>query len=328
MTASIPKLALSLGVTLALGFAFTPLGCGGSRKGVGLAAPGQADANVPEDIALQIRTCAAKRREHLGSVEHYFIFDVELDGDGEVDSVALQESTLRDEGLELCMVKALRSLNEDALPMHRSENRPRGPVSPESRTLLGQEALGCLLAPPCLLTLAFLIGAAYITVQIYLQASSHPGKRTHHPPAVATEEPPATTMPTVTTAAPVVTTVPTAVPITTAVPVARRNPGQMCPDDEIDRLEREKKALCERKFAAACNVNEDKMKKIACSAIKLSLQQRSVCLDARKLVQDRCFGGKPDAGHKKQIDDVQKGINRCEALKLINCAKGHPMAAL
>jgi hypothetical protein len=34
------------------------------------------------------------------------------------------------------------------------------------------QALACLASPPCLLTLAFLIGASYITVQIYLHALS------------------------------------------------------------------------------------------------------------------------------------------------------------
>lgn len=326
MTASITKLALSLGLTLALGFAFTPLGCGGSRGG--LAAPGQADADVPEDIALQIRTCAAKRREHLGSVEHYFIFDVKLDSDGEVDSVALQESTLRDEGLELCMVKALRSLTEDALPMRRSENSPRGPVSPESRVLLGQEqALGCLLTPPCLLVLGFLVGAAYVTVQIYLQASTHPGKRTHHPPAVATEEPPATTAPTATTV-PTATTMPTAMPITTAVPIARRYPSQTCENDVLDGLEKEKDKLCGGYAVSSCNPKKVDTSQIRCSAILRAIPQRQACLAARQLIQDRCFGGKPDAGHKTQIDDVENGIRQCEALKLINCAKGHSMAGL
>jgi hypothetical protein len=46
------------------------------------------------------------------------------------------------------------------------------------------------------------------------------------------------------------------------------------------------------------------------------------------LIQEKCFGGNPDAGHKTQIDQVQNGIDNCQALTLINCAKGHPMAGL
>jgi hypothetical protein len=321
MTASITKLALSLGLTLALGFVFMPLGCGGSGGGFDLAAPRQADVDVPEGVALQIRTCAAERRDHLGSVEHFFIFDVKLASNGEADSVALRESTLRDEGLEVCMVKALRSLTEDALPMRRSENGPRGPVPPESRALLGQEevALACLSSPPCLLTLGFVVAAAYVTVQIYLQASSHPGTRTHHPPAVATAEPTATT-------APIATAVPTAVPIPTAIPVARRYPNQTCGDDELDRLETEKKKLCGGGYAAICNPKKVEVKNIPCSAILLAIRQRQACRDARKAIQNKCFDGHPDAGHKTAIEQEENAIRQCEALKLVNCAKGHSMA--
>jgi hypothetical protein len=98
---------------------------------------------------------------------------VKLAKDGQVDSVALKDSTLGDQDLEDCMAGALRSLSADDLPMRRSDSRRRGAVAPESRALLGQEqVLTCFASPPCLLTLAFLIGAAYITVQIYLYASS------------------------------------------------------------------------------------------------------------------------------------------------------------
>jgi hypothetical protein len=67
---------------------------------------------------------------------------------------------------------------------------------------------------------------------------------------------------------------------------------------------------------------------IPCSAIKLSIQQRQACLAARWKVQNECFDGKPDAIHKKPIEDHQRGLDNCEALKLLNCAKGHPMAGL
>ena len=70
------------------------------------------------------------------------------------------------------------------------------------------------------------------------------------------------------------------------------------------------------------------LERIPCSAILLSRQQRLACLNARKLVQEKCFGGNPDPGHKKAIEQEQDGLNNCEALKLINCAKGHPMAEL
>jgi hypothetical protein len=164
---------LAMVLTLALGPAFMPLGCGGSGRGP--AVPGQGAAEVPERIALQIRTCGIGHMPHLERADQWISFEVKLANNGEVDSVALRDSTLDDEELEACMASALRELSEDDLSMRRSENLPRGPVAPESRALLGQEeaALGCLASPPCLLTLGFLLGAAYITVQIYVHASSN-----------------------------------------------------------------------------------------------------------------------------------------------------------
>ena len=75
-------------------------------------------------------------------------------------------------------------------------------------------------------------------------------------------------------------------------------------------------------------VRETDTSKIRCSAILRAIPQRQACLAGRQLIQSKCFGGKPDAGHKTQIDDVESGIRQCEGLKLINCAKGHPMAGL
>ena len=114
-------------------------------------------------------------------------------------------------------------------------------------------------------------------------------------------------------------------------PAPRRYPNQTCDDKELDRLEEEKKKVCRPPggFAAKCpgkSEKIDKFEKIPCSLVLLSLQQRQACLAARWLVQNKCFGGKPDAAHKGAIDEVQNGINNCEALKLLNCAKGHPMA--
>jgi hypothetical protein len=174
----ITKLALSLGFTMSLGFAFTPLGCGGSAGGFGPAVPEQGDAEVPEGVALQLRTCAGAHTDHLGRARHSVSFDVKLANDGQIDAVALRDSTLDDEELEACMASALRLLSEDDLPMRRSDSGPRGPVAPESRMLLGQEeALACLSSPPCLLTVGFLIGAAYITVQIYVHATAREKER-------------------------------------------------------------------------------------------------------------------------------------------------------
>lgn len=192
MISSINRLALSFGLTLALGFAFALLGCGRSVGRLGSPGEGRGDAEVPEGVAREIRTCAAKHMLHLGHGQRSVSFDVKLASNGEVDSVALRESTLGDEELEACMASALRSLSDGDLPLRHSGGYPQGRVAPESRGLLGQvQALECLASPPCLLVIAFFIGAAYVAVQIYVHAAqsstAKPKPRT---------APTATTMPT------------------------------------------------------------------------------------------------------------------------------------
>ncbi|NUQ79415.1 MAG: hypothetical protein HUU21_38385 [Polyangiaceae bacterium] len=181
MTSSIKRMALCSAVILAMGFAFMPMGCGGSGRG-----PAHGDAALPEGIALRFRTCAVAHRTHLSSGEHSVSFDVKLADDGRADSVALNDSTLGDEDLEDCMADALQSLSVDDLPIRRSGSRHGGSVASGSRALFGhpEAALACLASPPCLLTLTFLIGASYITVQIYLYALSTAATET----AVSTTE--------------------------------------------------------------------------------------------------------------------------------------------
>jgi hypothetical protein len=52
MTSGIKRLVLSSGLTLALGIAFMPLGCGSSGGGLALAFPKHGD------VARRLRTCA------------------------------------------------------------------------------------------------------------------------------------------------------------------------------------------------------------------------------------------------------------------------------
>lgn len=95
-------------------------------------------------------------------------------------------------------------------------------------------------------------------------------------------------------------------------------------------MEKEKDDICILPGGYATVCPKEPLKKkyadIPCSLIKLSLQQRQACVAARWDVQNKCFGGKPDDSHKGQIDEVQNGVNNCQEFKLINCAKGHPMA--
>jgi hypothetical protein len=73
--------------------------------------------------------------------------------------------------------------------------------------------------------------------------------------------------------------------------------------------------------------NEKKKGRIPCSYIKGRLNHMRKLLNKRWEIQNTCFGGKPDEGHKKQIEDVKRSIETYEALEKVNCAPGHPMAA-
>jgi hypothetical protein len=196
MVFSVKRLALPLGLTISLVSAFTPLGCGSSGEAFAPVGPTHGDAEVPAPVAQRLTACAREHRAHLESAEHSVSFDVELTNDGDVDSVAVKDSTLGDQDLEACMAGALRSLSADDLPMRHSGSVPRGPVAPESRAPLGQaQALTCLASPPCLLAVGLLIGAAYIAVQIYVHAQSQSSTAKPKPRTAPT----ATTMPTAVT---------------------------------------------------------------------------------------------------------------------------------
>jgi hypothetical protein len=198
MSSSVTRFAVCLGFTLAAGVAMVPAGCGGSGVGYEAAIARGGDAEVPERIALRIRTCAAEHRVYERSGDLAARFDVSLSEDGQADTVALRDSTLNDESLEKCIASALRSLSERDLRAVRSEDPPLGSVSPESRALFGQvQALGCLASPPCLLALTFLLGAAYVTVHIVVVAVSEMSKPKPRTAPTVTAIPTATAVPTV-----------------------------------------------------------------------------------------------------------------------------------
>lgn len=311
---TIGRFAMPVGFLLGLGLVFVPSGgCGGVHP----------VAEIPGDLAAPIRACAVQHERHVEGSDHKVTFDVGL-VNGRVDSIALVESTLNDEELETCLASKIRSFTVDDLPLRPSANLERDLSQPQSRELLGNPAVplaACLATPPCLLGLVVVMGATVITVQLIVYSATATATATATPASTATPAP--TTTATATPTATATTT-------TTSPPIAlpRRWPGQTCENAELDRLGDDVKNLCKdpKGFAAICKGNTDKLKKIPCSLVLLSLQQRHACLAARWAVQNKCFGGTPDAAHKGEIGNVQNGIDNCEALKLLNCAQGHPMA--
>jgi hypothetical protein len=284
---------------------------------------------MPVRFAEPIRSSAIMHEHHLTATDHMAKFDVGL-VNGQVDSIVLVQSTHADEELEACLARAIRSFTVDDFPLRGAANLERDLASPESRALFGNPAAAplavCLASAPCLLALVVLVGATAITVQLTVYS--------------ATTTAPITATPT--TATPVPTTTATATPTATAtttttsppIAVPRRYPDQTCENAELDRLGDEMDKLCKRGFAADCpsererEIMREKRRKYntPCSAVLLSIVQRQACLAARWAVQNKCFGGKPDDRHWPPINQTQGGINNCEALKLIVCATGHPMA--
>lgn len=128
---------------------------------------------VPESIARQVRTCAAYHLAHLGSGDKSIRFEVKLASDGQVDSVALGESTLGDQEAEACMAGALRALSADDLPMRRSASLSSELVAPESRALVGNPALLALapvsLAPVIITGIGIIVIVAVI---VYVATST------------------------------------------------------------------------------------------------------------------------------------------------------------
>jgi hypothetical protein len=280
-----------------LGFAFVPPGCGGVPP----------VTEVPENIAEPLKACAFNHERHLGDGEHTVKFEVNLDSDGRVDSLALVDSDVGDEELEKCLAAAIRSLSVDDLPLRSAENLERDPAPSQSRNLLGTPAIplaACLASPPCLLTLGLVAGAAMITVQISVLAASR----------IPRAKPTATT---------------TAPPIPIARP--RRYPGQTCEDEELDEVEGAMKDICKQIPGKSCSPqskNAPFLPEYPCSLLKARIPAMLVCIAARQKVQDECFKNSPHVGHEQQIDDLTKGVAFCEALKVVNCAPGHPMSGL
>lgn len=311
------KTVTALGL-LGLGLAFfVPSGGCGSVHPV---------ADMPLNLAGPIRACAAQHERHVEGSDHTAKFDVGL-VNGQIDSIVLVQSTLADEELEACLARAIRSFTVDDLPLRHSASLEGELVQPESRELLGNPAVAplaaCLASPPCVLGLVVVMGAAVITVQLSVYSATATRPATATPATTATPAPTTTSTPK-----------PTATPTTTSPPIpigvpTTRYPDQTCSDAELDRLGKEKETFCNAGYAAKCPSPSDKMHKFEdtpCSLVLLSIVQRQACLAARWAVQNICFGGKPDARHWPPINQTQDGINNCERLKLVVCAKGHPMA--
>jgi hypothetical protein len=103
MISGITRVALSLGLSLSLGFAFAPLGCGGKQKVVDYAVADE--LTVPDEVKEQLTDCVNRGAGRLSDSHYAIMFDVRADDDGDVRSVEIHDSILGDRAIESCIAK-------------------------------------------------------------------------------------------------------------------------------------------------------------------------------------------------------------------------------
>jgi hypothetical protein len=319
------RVGLGMGAALLLGLSCLPLGCEGWDAPMIMNThplPSQAPRGVdlPAEVVQHMTACAERVKERGDPAKplvHAMQFQVEVTEDGHVVAAGVEEASIHDVALASCIEGALRTMTVPMgqMPLRVASSGPRRAPGAEERALMGFPLASLLAAAfnPAVIVVTGLM--LTVVVVVYVTGGVHPGHLLG---------PTAVSIPTA-----------TAVPTTTAVPKPRKYPNQTCEDDELKALEAEKKRLCEdTKFPANCTGKRekdsvlDKHNKIPCSAIQHSIALRLLCLNQRNLIEERCFGGVPDAGHAQIIANTQRGIDACVALKAINCAAGHPMSQL
>ncbi len=87
MVRRVHHVAAPLIFALGVGFAFMPMGCGGSI-------PPAVSMPAETNLARQLRSCAAEHEGHLRSTPQSIGFDVRLDENGDAYSIAVREATL------------------------------------------------------------------------------------------------------------------------------------------------------------------------------------------------------------------------------------------
>ena len=108
-----------------------------------------------------------------------------------------------------------------------------------------------------------------------------------------------------------------------------RFPDQTCSNERLDELQAEKDRICNSIPGKSCSPSKVSLKRLArrpCSEIRARLETLRACYQIREQIQVECFGGRPDAAHRKALQEIQNAIDACQALEEINCAPGHPMA--
>lgn len=80
-----------------------------------------------------------------------------------------------------------------------------------------------------------------------------------------------------------------------------------CTNAQHDKLQKDVNDKCDGEVGEkrACKGDQE------CDALHRNLAKNQACYAARKLVVDECYGGQPNSGHKKAIEDALTAINAC-----------------
>ena len=139
MAVRVLRITASLGLTLCLGLAFMPLGCGGSNAWStvpGAVREDREEPPVPAGTFAALMACVTEAKGRLSDTVYTLQFNVEVDERGEVVQVKLRDSLPKEPGMEACLGDALAGMT---LPRSALARMPREKaVSPAARGLTGQ----------------------------------------------------------------------------------------------------------------------------------------------------------------------------------------------
>lgn len=227
--ATLARRCLFAGLLLCGGYLFGASmlgGCGGS--GPTWPSGGQ----LPDAMIQRLAECGKKGPIPLESKTYNLSFMVRVsegENEVEVEEVLLKDSTLQLHEVESCMAEALRTMRAplQVLALRRRRLLPEGPMSPESRALLGQAEAVLLLEAGGVVV----VGLAIYAVVVYILEDKKPRRHHPHPTTAeptATVEPVATVEPLV-PAAPIASMAPTttAAPTATTIPTTTSTPAKV-----------------------------------------------------------------------------------------------------
>ena len=148
MISSVERLVWSLGITLSMGAAFVPLGCGSSGEaGYDPVRPTHRDPpEVPERVVAQLTDCVKQTAASFPPAEgnmYAIQFNVHASKSGRVGAVEVKDSTLGGHGqaVEACMARVLEG---STLPVRATamQRAPESRALPQSRALVANPAAG------------------------------------------------------------------------------------------------------------------------------------------------------------------------------------------